>query len=68
MAKGAARPKGTADEPKFHRLIVGLTPELHQALLTKAAFTDRPLAWLVRKALAEYLGADASAVLDRGET
>lgn len=55
MAKGAARPKGSPDEPKFRRLIVGLTSELDQALKIRAAVEDRPLAWLVRKALEEYL-------------
>ncbi|MBA3362455.1 MAG: ribbon-helix-helix protein, CopG family [Acidimicrobiia bacterium] len=55
MARGAARPKGTPDEPEFRRLIFGLTPELDEALRLRAESEDRPLAWLVRKALEEYL-------------
>lgn len=55
MAKGAARPKGTKDEPQFRRLIFGLTPELDEALRQRAESEDRPLAWLVRRALEEFL-------------
>ena len=60
MAKGAARTKGTPDEPQFRRLIFGLTPDLDEALRQRAEEEDRPLAWLVRKALEEYLGRESS--------
>ena len=56
MAKGAARPQGTKDDPQFRRLIFGLPPELDDALRRRAESEDRPLAWLVRRALEEYLG------------
>ena len=55
VAKGAARPRGTTDEPKFVRLIVGLPVDLDRALRLKAQAEDRPLAWIVRKAVEEYL-------------
>lgn len=59
MAKGAARPKGTQDDPHFRRLIFGLTPELDSALRRRAKEEDRPLAWIVRKALEEFLEAES---------
>lgn len=55
MARGAARPKGVEDEPKYRRLIFGLPPELDEALRERADAEDRPLAWLVRRALEQYL-------------
>lgn len=56
MAKGAARPKGTPDEDPYVRLIVGLPPRLNEVLRQQAKAEDRPLAWIVRKAIEEYLG------------
>lgn len=61
MAKGAARPAGTEDDPKFRRLIFGLPPELDHALRARAESEDRPMAWLVRRALEEYLDGPPSA-------
>jgi len=55
MAKGAARPLGVPDEPKYRRLIFGLPPELDDALRERADQEDRPLAWLVRRAIEQYL-------------
>lgn len=58
MAKGAARPKGSPDEPKYRRLIFGLPPELDDALRKRADQEDRPLAWVVRRAIENYLNTD----------
>lgn len=55
MAKGRARRPGTMDEPKYRRLLVGLPPDLDDALRSAAASEDRPLAWVVRQALEHYL-------------
>lgn len=55
MAKGRARRPGTEDEPKYRRLLVGLPPELDDALRSVAASEERPLAWIVRLALERYL-------------
>jgi predicted transcriptional regulator len=59
MAKGAARPRGIEDEPRYRRLIFGLPPELDDALRERADAEDRPLAWLVRRAIEQYLQSDA---------
>jgi hypothetical protein len=55
MAKGRARRPGTQDEPKYRRLLVGLPPDMDDALRSVAASEDRPLAWVVRQALEHYL-------------
>jgi predicted DNA-binding protein len=60
MAKGRARPIDTEDDPRFRRLIFGLPPELDEALRERAEQEDRPLAWLVRKAIEKYLDGSES--------
>lgn len=55
------RPSGTEDDPQFRRLIFGLPPDLDDALRRRAEEEDRPLAWLVRRALTDYLGEDLQA-------
>lgn len=56
MAKGRARPLDIEDDPKYRRLIFGLPPELDEALRNRALEEDRPLAWIVRKAIEDFLG------------
>ncbi len=55
MAKGAAREKGTTDDAKYERLVFGAPPMLMDRLRVAAKQDDRPLSWLIRKALLEYL-------------
>ncbi len=61
MARGAARPPSEPDEPRYRRLIFGLPPDLDDALRERAQEEDRTLAWLVRRALEDYLQSDDAA-------
>lgn len=44
------------NEAKFRRIIVGLPPALHHHLQRRAADEDRPISWVIRRALRDYLG------------
>ncbi len=50
--------RGDASHLETKRLSISVSPEVYRMLEARAAINDVSLAWIVRKALSEYLDQD----------